>query len=154
MAEKWLKSVGTYLPGGLLQAMQAHLDEGSRLDCLWRAALRDRLAEHTRPVRYVDGELYVRADTSAWASRLRMSQGELLQRLKREPYFKQLRALHVRVAPLDRIPPVSAPVARRTRISASAAQCIRAAAAQIRDPGLRAALDRLGDDAARRAPRK
>jgi hypothetical protein len=92
-----------------------------------------------------EGELLVLlTDSSVWASRLRFSTAALRRRL---PAMRNVRV---------RVVPPGAPVGKAktkppapVRLSPSSAQQMRAVAASIADPTLRAALERLASRAAR-----
>lgn len=47
----------------------------------WAALVGEEVAEHAQPVALKDGELTVRASSTAWATQLRMLQGQLLAKL-------------------------------------------------------------------------
>lgn len=50
----------------------------------WPAIVGPDLAQHATPVTFTDGELVVRADSTAWASGLRLQTATLLARLEEE----------------------------------------------------------------------
>lgn len=47
----------------------------------WRELVGDEVAEHAQPVALRDGELTVRASSTAWATQLRLLQGKLLKKI-------------------------------------------------------------------------
>lgn len=47
----------------------------------WAKLVGEDVAEHARPVAFHDGELTVQADSTAWATQLRLLQRELLKRI-------------------------------------------------------------------------
>lgn len=47
----------------------------------WATLVGEDVAEHARPVAFNDGELTVQADSTAWATQLRLLQRELLKRI-------------------------------------------------------------------------
>ena len=47
----------------------------------WREVVGDSVADHCRPTGFGDGVLTVRAETTAWATQLRMLSGDLQRRL-------------------------------------------------------------------------
>jgi hypothetical protein len=148
------RNLGAFLPVNVLNRVGVRLDEASRLTALWRRYAPAPLVEHVRPIRYATGVLTLDARSAAWASRLRHRQQELLAQLRAEPCFRALRALRIRVRPTAGSPPPAA-APQPTRLSIQAAQHVSAAAQGIDDPQLRAALARLGADAASpAAPRK
>lgn len=50
----------------------------------WAQIVGAELAAHARPESYADGELVVAADSTAWATQLRLLAGELVRRLNAE----------------------------------------------------------------------
>lgn len=50
----------------------------------WAGIVGDELAEHTRPERFEDGELTVAADSTTWATQLRLLSSTLVRRLNEE----------------------------------------------------------------------
>lgn len=50
----------------------------------WAEIVGPDLAAHTSPVTLTDGELTVQADSSAWATQVRLLAGQLMLRLNRE----------------------------------------------------------------------
>jgi len=145
------RAIRGYIFSGIYKELGAHLDEISKLRIFWLGAVSAPLGDHTHPARYAQGRLTVHADTSAWASRLRQRQAEIVKLLRHEPFFKHLHELQVRVAP--RAPEKNAAgadrpqAAPRSRVPPAAAQLIRAVAERIGDPALRAALLRFGNHA-------
>jgi predicted nucleic acid-binding Zn ribbon protein len=57
-----------------------HLSGGRVFD-RWPALVGADVAEHTKPVTLRDGELTVQADSTAWATQLRLLQRELLRKI-------------------------------------------------------------------------
>jgi hypothetical protein len=146
--------IGACLPPALIKQLEAYLDQSSRLSILWRQCVQPPLADHAHPSNYVRGRLEIECHGSAWASRLRHNQNELLRQLRQLPGFEDLRELRVRVVPLQRA--VSVPPAARagaaSRMPATAAALMQSLAETVTDPALRAALQRLGKDAAASKP--
>jgi len=102
------------------------------------------LRAHVQPVRFANGELSLRADGAAWATRIRHSRTALISALGREPVFRSLMEVQVRVMPsgaaartTDVAPRRAAPLSPATR------SLLREVASGTADPGLRAALVRL-----------
>lgn len=50
----------------------------------WRSVVGDETADHCQPESFEDGRLVVRADSTAWATQLRLLEGQLLATLERE----------------------------------------------------------------------
>lgn len=139
------RDIGSFLPPALARRLSAYLDEESRLLAAWQLAVRPPLADHARPGNYSRGRLEVRVNSPAWASRLRQHQGELVRLMQAMPGLEGLRELLIRVVPKgqDRVPaaPASVPAAR---LAPGAAPLLDSLAADVTDPQLRAALQRLG----------
>ena len=151
------RNAGAHLPTEMLNRAGAHMDKLSSLLSHWKASVSEPLVSHSFPVSYDNGRLSLRADTSAWASRLRHSQAQLMDELRREPYFHDLRELYVRVLPErartqgeNRRPSITLP----SRIPDSAAHLIKSVADDILDPALRRSLIRLAGARDKSAPVK
>jgi hypothetical protein len=146
------KSVGAFLASETLKRITVRLDDMSNLLTRWKTHVGEPMASRSYPVSYVDGRLSVRADTPAWASRLRQSQQDILNNLRRDPYFTSLRELQIRVLPGRG--DVLKPERRKdalipSRIPEHAAQLIQSVAGDIANPALRSALSRLASAPAR-----
>lgn len=139
------RRLGACLPAPLRAALERHIDAGSRLEQAWRASVPEPLASRARPVRFEAGVLHVQVEASAWASRLRHQQPAFVARLARDPVFAGLTRIRVRVLPAAADPAAASAGASPgpSRLSAKAAETVARSAATIRDPGLRAALERL-----------
>lgn len=61
----------------------------------WAGLVGADVAEHTRPVRLADGELTVQADSTAWATQLRLLQRPLLAKIAAEVGDGVVRRLRV-----------------------------------------------------------
>lgn len=148
--------IGACLPPALVKQLEAYLDQSSRLSILWRQCVQPPLADHAHPSNYVRGRLEVECHGSAWASRLRHNQNELLRQLRQLPGFEDLRELRVRVVPLQRAasaPPAAvARAGSASRMPAAAAAMMQSLAETVTDPTLREALQRLGKDASASKP--
>lgn len=147
MTRKGPKNVGAHLPDAMRNRVGVHLDKVSNLLAHWKAHIGEPLASHSYPVSYERGRLSLRADTSAWASRVRHDHGKIIEQLKRDPYFHDLAELYVRVLPerakARREPKPQIEVQPPSRISSSAATLIKSVADGITDPALRRSLIRL-----------
>jgi predicted nucleic acid-binding Zn ribbon protein len=62
----------------------------------WDQIVGADVAEHCRPDRFVDGQLTVRADSTAWATQLRLLTPQLIRRLDEEVGQGTVTALVVR----------------------------------------------------------
>ncbi|MEE6258482.1 DciA family protein [Plantactinospora sonchi] len=61
----------------------------------WERVVGPDVAQHSRPVKLEDGELTVEAESTAWATQLRLLAGSLLQRIAAEVGHNVVRRLHV-----------------------------------------------------------
>jgi len=61
----------------------------------WDQVLGTEVAEHVVPERYVDTELTVRADSTAWATQMRLLAGQVLARLNTELGHGTVTRIHV-----------------------------------------------------------
>jgi predicted nucleic acid-binding Zn ribbon protein len=61
----------------------------------WERVVGPDIAQHSRPVRLEDGELTVEAESTAWATQLRLLAGSLLQRIAGEVGHNVVRKLHI-----------------------------------------------------------
>jgi hypothetical protein len=137
------RRLGAYIVGNLTDELNSRLDEGLRLRRAWASAVPEPLASHAHPVRYAAGLLFVHVDTPAWASRLRQQQTSLLEALRRTPVLRDTTDLRARVVPPGSADFPTPPPRRRSRLTEKAAKVIERTAADIADPELRAALERL-----------
>ncbi|OGI47874.1 MAG: hypothetical protein A2151_03765 [Candidatus Muproteobacteria bacterium RBG_16_65_34] len=145
MSGSKLKKIGLF-SGELLRNWGVRLEDAAALQVHWRRLIDEPLSSQISPIRYQEGRLSLRAPTSAWASRVRQRQRELIERLRRDAYFKQLLTLEVRIEPTapDVAPSAArAPSRRPSRIPAEAVRFIRNVADGISDESLRESLRRL-----------
>lgn len=61
----------------------------------WERVVGPDVAQHSRPVKLHDGELTVEAESTAWATQLRLLAGSLLRRIAAEVGHNVVRKLHV-----------------------------------------------------------
>ncbi len=99
------------------------------------------LGSHTRPTHYRAGRLVVTADSPTWATMIRHQRNALIRRLRQYPELAGLAHIHIRVSPAraTRPPLRKAAVPLPTKTSG----LLNAAANDIRDPRLKAALRKL-----------
>jgi predicted nucleic acid-binding Zn ribbon protein len=145
------KHLDTYLSDTILKRLGRYMDQSVRLRAIWSRSVEEPLGSHSHPVRFSEGKLIVHADSSAWASRLRQRQQELLSSLRLHAELQELKKIQIRVQPLSRDPaPASAQKtgARGSRLKPQLARLVREVADGLTDPGLRGALRRLGENAA------
>jgi hypothetical protein len=133
------------------------MDKLSSLLSHWKANMGEPLVSHSFPVSYANGRLSLRADTSAWASRLRHSQEQIMDELRNDPYFHELRELYVRVLP-ERAHAQNEKkrqsITLPSRIPDNAASLIKSVADDILDPALRRSLIRLAGARDKSVPAK
>ena len=151
------RNAGAHLPTEILKRAGVHMDKLSSLLSHWKASVGEPLVSHSFPVSYANGRLSLRADTSAWASRLRHSQAEIMDELRRDPYFHDLHELYVRVLPeraRTQGEKKRTAITLPSRIPDSAAHLIKSVADDIVDPALRQSLIRLAGARDKSAPAK
>lgn len=136
------KPLEAFVSSGIFSHIQQRHDWLRALQAAWQLYAGLPLASHTRPVSYRSGRLLVHADSSIWADRVRQQHDRLMQTLRQDPLFEGIIQVSVRVVP----PETAVPAAKRrgARLSATSATLISSTANTIDDPGLRAALQRLG----------
>jgi hypothetical protein len=123
--------------------MPADVARLSEITAAWVEAVGEDLARHVHPIRYVSGRLVLRAGSAVWVSRVRHSHESLLRTLRQHALFQDAIGLEVRAAPIERLRERASARAPRT-LSAETGRLLESVAADVADPGLRAALQRLG----------
>lgn len=141
-----LKKIYNYLSGQAFTRWSHERDSARKLECAWNDRVDPPLSAHTRPASYRAGRLVVHADSSLWANRLRYQQKHTMQTLRQHPYFVDLAELRIRVAPLSQVKPADSN-RPQARLSEASTRVIKAMAQDIKDPDLKAALERLGASA-------
>lgn len=61
----------------------------------WERVVGPEVAKHSRPLKLAEGELTVEAESTAWATQLRLLAGSLLQRIAAEVGHNVVRKLHI-----------------------------------------------------------
>ncbi|EIK53130.1 hypothetical protein YO5_13303 [Stutzerimonas stutzeri TS44] len=123
-----------------LRALFGEARRIDRLQHLLESQLQPAAREHCRVASWREGCLLLIVTDGHWATRLRYQQRRLLRQLQAIEEFAGLERIHFKVQP----PLPARPEPRRTTpLSACAADNIHATAEGIRDPQLRAALERL-----------
>jgi hypothetical protein len=128
-ATRGLKSITEFGPVASLAQKARELDQ---LDRKLRATLPSPLCDQVRFADLRDGRLVFLAPSSAWASRVRLYQTQILEAAR--ALGASAHSVAVKVAPL---PPVEVIPDRHKPLSASAARHLRTAAASLSDPTLR-----------------
>lgn len=148
------RNAAAHLPPNLLNRLANYMDEAGRLKALWQRLAPMPLAGRSLPVRYEAGCLYLQTDSAAWATRLRQGQGELLDRLRCEPFFAKLENLHVRVVPAasDAITLPTPRKPAKAHLPNGTAELLRGVADEVKDPALRESLRRLSEAPVKGAP--
>ncbi len=141
-----LKNISNYLSDHAFTRWSHERDIARKLERAWDDRVNLPLSAHTRPASYRAGRLVIHADSALWANRLRHQQKHSMQTLRQHPFFVDLVELRVRVAPLSqaRLTDSNRPQAR---LSEASTGVIKAVAEGIKDPALKAALERLGTSA-------
>lgn len=124
-----LKSISEFGPVASLAQKARELDQ---LDRQLRATLPAPMRDQIRFADLRDGRLVFLAPSSAWASRVRLYQTQILEAAR--ALGASAHSVAVKVAPL---PPVEVIPDRHRPLSASAARHLRAAAASLTDPALK-----------------
>lgn len=124
-----LTSITEFGPVASLAQRARELDQ---LDRQLRATLPSPLRDQVRFADLRDGRLVFLAPSSAWASRVRLYQAQILEAAR--AIGAKAHSVAVKVAPL---PPVEVIPDRHKPLSTSAARHLRSAAASLSDPTLR-----------------
>ncbi len=138
-----LKNICNYLSDHVFTRWSRERATAHQLQSVWNDRIELPLAAHTHPTSYRVGRLVVQADSSVWAHRLRHQQEHAMQTLRQDPFFEDLVKLSIRVAPLSQTRPTDSH-RPQARLSEASTRVIKAVAADIKDPALKAALERLG----------
>jgi hypothetical protein len=151
--QKGPRALRSCVPVELLAQLARQLDQSSQLQALWAITIDESMARHSNPVSYDQGCITVETPTSAWASRLRMCQAQVVKQLRQHPSLRGLHRLKIHVRPTTRaLPPLAvqsaSSVLKPTALSSHNARLLRRVAASIDDPELRQALERLSKHAA------
>jgi hypothetical protein len=143
------KSVGAFLPATISRRLAVYLGGADRLRTIWQQCVSPPLVHHSTPMVYAKGILEVRVDSAAWATRMRLMQTELLGRIGALPGFENLRDMKVRIEPDAVAAPKSgtdgSPANQSLRRPPVATgRLFSSLAADVDEPALKAALERLG----------
>ena len=134
-----LKSISEFGPVASLAKRARELDT---LDRQLRATLPQPLRDNVRFADLRDGRIVFLAPSSAWASRVRLYQTQILEAAR--AIGAKASSVAVKVAPL----PVEEVIPDRHKpLSASAGRHLRAAAASLSDPTLRDLFLKLASEA-------
>ncbi|MEQ5817901.1 DciA family protein [Halomonas sp. SCS19] len=114
----------------LIERAQEHL----------RNELSPTLAEHLFVGGFRDGRLTLITDGAAWLTRLRYEQPRLLDCLHQLPEFQAVTGFHLKVRPVR---PAKVAPRQIRRLPAQAGDELSSCAADVEDPRLKRALERL-----------
>jgi hypothetical protein len=138
-----VKSVLNVLGGHSgLRSLAARCDYLDKLAALVAAHMPPELRARCHVANVSEGVLILCAESAAWTTRLRFHAPTLLAALRVQPEFTALHEIRVRVA-TPQAAPRTPPATPAPQLPAAAADHLRAAAACIEAPALRAALLRL-----------
>ncbi len=112
-----------------------------------RNHLPGELGDHLHVGGYRDGRLTLITDRAVWLTRLRYDQGRLLELLHQLPGFEPVTGFNFKVRPVR---PIKAPLRQVRHLPARAADEIASCAADVTDPRLKSALERLAAHAERK----
>lgn len=118
----------------LIEKAQQHL----------REQLPPEFAEHLFVGGYQSGRLTLITDGAAWLTRLRYEQPRLLELLHQLPEFQAVTGFHLKVRPVR---PARVPPRQFRHLSSGAGDEISSCAADVDDPKLKKALERLASHA-------
>ncbi|MCE8043113.1 hypothetical protein BZY95_02310 [Billgrantia desiderata SP1] len=111
-----------------------------------REQLPEEVREHVFVGGYRDGKLTLLTDRAVWLTWLRYEQARLLELLHRLPEFAAVTGFSLKVRPVR---PLKVPPRQIRQLPAPAADEISACAADVDDPRLKRALERLASHAQR-----
>lgn len=129
-----------------LRGLLGQAERLARLQQLLLLQLQPAAREHCHVASFRDGSLLLVITDGNWATRLRYQQRRLLRQLQALEQFQGLQRL------LFKVQPPATPAAGRgpcAPLSSDASSSIKASAEHIRDPRLRAALERLASHVAK-----
>jgi len=126
---------------GSLRDILSHASFIEQLNDVIRRHLPREYAGHCQAVTLRQHILVVAADTPAWAARIRYFSVELLNKLRQEPVFSNLKKIQIRVVPRSLVP--RSPPSEQKYISGKSASVIQDAVKSIKDPLLKKSLLKL-----------
>ncbi|KTT47601.1 MAG: RNA-binding protein [Pseudomonas sp. PGPPP4] len=132
-----------------LKSLFREAERLGRLQQLLEEQLQPAARPHCRVASWREGTLLLVVNDAHWATRLRYQQRRLLRLLQQAPEFAGLMRLQFKMQPS---PGVATRVRPVRQVSQVGADSLRDVAAGIRDPKLKAALERLASRAAPKAP--
>ncbi|TDO12591.1 MULTISPECIES: DUF721 domain-containing protein [Halomonas] len=106
----------------------------------------EEMRDHLFVGGYHQGRLSLITDRAVWLTRLRYEQPHLLQRLQQLPGFESVTGFTLKVRPVR---PARPPLRQVRHLPEKAADEISSCAADVDDPGLKGALERLAAHAER-----
>lgn len=127
----------------VLRSMVQQAQFFAHLEKIVHAQLPDAAVAHCRLANYNEGRLVLVIDNAMWATRLRYQQNQLLERLAQHAEFTGLQRIQLKVRPGDAFNSQQGEKSSELTLSGEAGDALLECAAGIRDPRLRAALERL-----------
>jgi hypothetical protein len=128
--------------------MPADVAQLPEITAAWLEVAGADVAARVRPIRYRGGRLVLRATSAVWVSKLRHSHDSLIRQLRRHDLFRDLVDFEIRAEPLERATRRN-PARTAPGLSAETRRLLDSVAADLDDPELRRALQRLGHKPAR-----
>jgi hypothetical protein len=123
-----------------LKAIFGHAQRLGHLQRLLESQLQPAAREHCHVASWREGQLLLIVTDGHWATRLRYQQKRLQRQLMAFDEFASLTRIQFKVQPSTSPQKTTG---QTMDLSENAAEAIQATADEIRDPGLRAALERL-----------
>lgn len=147
MPKNGLKSLGSCLPGDILQQFASQGDVRRVWQQAWTASVDPELRSFAVPVRFEHGRLVLHCRSSARATRLRHQKMRLIALLQQHPAFQGLMKIDIQIRPQSQdVPPsTEQPPRPKRQLSAATRAIILGIADSISDPKLSASLKRLAD---------
>ncbi len=133
-----LRSLLQHTPA--LQELLRGADQLSALQTQLEQHLQPAARAHCRVAALQEGCLMLLVTDANWATRLRYQHNRLLKELQTVPAFQTLKTIQIKVRPQDE---VVVPERERLTLSNQASRTLQETAANVSNPALRAALERL-----------
>ncbi|MET4025322.1 hypothetical protein ABIE59_000840 [Marinobacter sp. MBR-99] len=126
--------------GSTLKALLTKAELHQQAEQLVLDAIPEELADGTRFVSCIDGELVLATDNASKATRLRFRQHEIMEALREQELFRFVWKVRIKVSPLryrDK------PVVKMTPLSKENARLLKEEAGHTKDKALREVLEKL-----------
>jgi hypothetical protein len=147
MPKNGLKTLGSCLPGDVLQQFASQDDVRRVWQQAWTASVDPELSGFAVPVRFEHGKLVLHCRSSARATRLRHQKMRLMALLQQHPAFQGLMEIDIQIRPQsqDAQPAANERPRPKRQLTAATRAMILGIADSISDPELSASLKRLAD---------